>query len=303
MKLLKYILLYLFLLTSVFAHQEKQNYTPYEYFTFANESFEQSQWIDVIKYSKLIIDKHPNSRFTKEALFYLGVAYFNLKDFEIANNYFTQYLKDDFNPKYFEEVMHYKFSIAQLFKQGAKKRMFNWKKGPKILDAKEDAVKIYDEIIASMPNHDLAIISMYSKAKVLLEDEEYKKGVSAFEDLIDRFEKHELAIQSYIEIQKAYLKQTTYKKQDPNILDLARLNLDKFKTQHPNEAEKMKILQNIILQIEEKFAKGFLEIAQFYEKTNKKQAASIYYTKIVTDFQNTQVAKIAEEKLKKLNAV
>ncbi len=302
MKLIKYYLLVLcILIHPLYSYKSESTYTVHEYYTFANRAYENAQWIDVIKFSKIIIQKFPNSSFTKDVLFYLAVAYFNLKDFDISNKYFTRYLKDDFNPKYFEEVMYYKYSIAQFFKNGAKKRMFNWKKGPKILSAQEDAIVIFDEIIASMPNHEIAIRSLFAKGQLLFDIDEFKDAVAAFEMLIDRFEKHELAIESFIQIQKVYLKQTTYRKQDPNILEFAQLNVERFKQKYPYEDEKIKILEDTFLEMKEKYAQGFLEIAKFYEKSKKNEAALLYYSKILKSFPQTPCSKIAKVRFDKLN--
>lgn len=300
MKLIKYCFLYICLLNvPIFGNEPVESVQ--KYYSLACNAFEKYEWLKVINYCNTIIKNFPESPFTKEALFYLGVACFNLKDYEASNRYFNRYLKDDFNPKYFEETMHYKYSIAKNFQNGAKKRLFGWNKGPKIIVAKEDALSIFDEIVASMPMHDLAAKSLFAKGQLLCDFEEYKDSVSTFEQLIDRFEKHELATESFIEIGKIYLKQTTYKKQDPDVLDLAELNLKKFKKGFSFETEKIKELEDIILQMKEKFATGFLEVAQFYEKTNKKEAAIIYYSKIINSFPQTSASKIAQKKFDKLN--
>ncbi|MFA6502359.1 MAG: tetratricopeptide repeat protein, partial [Parachlamydiales bacterium] len=271
-----------------------------DYYSYANYAFEKQQWSDVVDYCRVIIQKYPQSIFTKDALFYLGVSYFNLKEYELSNRYFTRYLKDDFNPKYFEESMHYKFSIAEKFKEGSKKRLFG--KGPKLIVADDDALAIYDEIISSMPLHELAIKSLFSKGQILLETEEYKDSVLTFEQIVSKFPKHELAIESFIQIGKVYLKQTNYKKQDLDNLELAELNLKNLKDAQPQETEKIKELETILLQMKEIFANGFLEIADFYKRTNKKEAAIIYYSKILNAFPQTQVAVLAKEKIDQLNA-
>ncbi len=43
-----------------------------EYFTLANFAFEKHDWKNTISYSKIIIQKYPQSSFTKEVLFYLS---------------------------------------------------------------------------------------------------------------------------------------------------------------------------------------------------------------------------------------
>jgi outer membrane protein assembly factor BamD (BamD/ComL family) len=302
MRLIKCFFIYLILLnTTLFCNNDSKLQSVQKYYSFACDAFEKYNWSKVIEYCNVIIKNYPDSAFVKESLFYLGVAYFNLKEYEASNRYFTRYLKDDYNPKFFEETMYYKFSIAENFQKGTKKRLFGCNSGPKILDAKEDALVLFDEIIASMPMHDLAAKSLFAKGKILFALEEYKDSISVFEQLIEKFEKHELTAQSFIEIGKVYLKQTTYKKQDPDILDLAQLNLKKFEEKFSEEREKLKELRDIILQIKEKFALGFLEIAEFYEKTNKKDAALIYYSKIINSFSETKSSEKAKKKFDKLN--
>jgi len=302
MKLIKYCFIYICLLNvTLFASNKQPIESVQKYYSLASDSFEKYDWNNVINYSLIIIKNFPESSFIKEALFFLGVAYFNLKDFEISNKYFNRYLKDDFDPKYFEETMHYKFSIAQNFKNGVKKRLFGLKKSPKVVVADEDALALFEEIISSMPMHDLAAKSLFAKGQILFDMEEYKDSIATFDELIDRFEKHELAILSFIEIGKVYLKQITYKRQDPDILDLAELNLNKLKKNYSNEEQRIKELENIVWQMKEKFAQGFLEVALFYEKTNKKEAALIYYSKILNSFPGTYASKIAQKKFDELN--
>lgn len=303
MKLIKYCIIYACLINiCAFAANNQARESVQKYYSLASESFEKYDWVKVISYCSTIIREYPECLFAKEALFYLGVAYFNLKDFEASNKYFTKYLKDDYSPKYFEEIMHYKYSIAENFKMGAKKRLFGWTKGPKIITAKEDALAIFDEIIASMPMHDLAAKSLFAKGLLLCDFEEYKDSIATFEQLIERFSKNDLAADSYIEIGKVYLKQTTYKTQDLDILDLAELNLQKMKKNLSIENKKIKELEKIVLEMKEKYADGFLQVAEFYEKTNKKEAALIYYTKILNNFSGTQACVTAQKRFNKLNA-
>lgn len=301
MKLIKYCFAYILLLNVSAASDISSKCSVQTYYSMASDAFEKYDWNKVISYCSAIIKNYPESSFTKEALFFLGVAYFNLRDFEASNKYFTKYLKDDFNSKYFEETMHYKFSIAENFKNGAKKRLFGWQKGPKIMGANDDALALFDEIIASMPAHELTVKSLFAKGQLLVEFEEYKDSIAAFEQLIEKFEKHELAVESHIEIGKIYLKRTTYKSQDMDMLDLAELNLQKLKKNYPNETQKIKELEKIVFEMKEKFAEGFLDIAKFYENTNKKDAAKIYYLKILNNFSKTNASKIAQKKLARLN--
>ena len=53
--------------------------------------------------------------------------------------------------------------------------------------------------------------------------------------------------------------------------------------------------------MKEKYAQGFLEIALYYEKAKKKDAAILYYSKILESFPDTDCSKIAKARFDKLN--
>ncbi len=269
-----------------------------ELYQNASEAFQNEKWADVIDYSKIIIKNYSESSLAKEVLFFLGVAYFNLNDYQLANRYFSRYLKGDFSPTYFEEAMHYKFAIAEKYKNGAKKHAFK-NKGPKLLSGEEDAAELYDEIINTMPNHDLTAKSLFAKGELLFRSEDYKESVDTFKEVIKNFSKHELAQESYIQIAKVYLKQTTYKHQNIDLLDAAILNYNRFKEKYP-ENEKVKELEQILSEMKDKFAKGLYDIAAFYEKNKKSTAAILYYNKIINNYPDSKYAKYAQNRLQYL---
>ena len=67
----------------------------------------------------------------------------------------SDYLKKSASPKHFEEAIEMKFAIAEFFREGGKKRLFGSHKLPAIMPAREDALKIYDEVITTLPHHDI----------------------------------------------------------------------------------------------------------------------------------------------------
>ncbi|MBN2479447.1 MAG: tetratricopeptide repeat protein [Parachlamydiales bacterium] len=294
----KFLITFILLLTVLFKiNADESTASVHEHYNFAAKSFEKQDWMSVINHSMFIIKKFPDSSFSKEALYFLGVAYFNVRDFELSNRYLTRYLKDDISPKYFEEAMHYKFAIAEKYKEGSRKRAFGWKKGPKILEADEDALAIYDEVIATLPSHEIAAKAMYSKAQIQKSFHEYDESVETLKEVIKRFSKSDIAIDSFIEIGNIYKKQTTVKQQNQDILDLAEINLANLKQAFPDENERILELQTIVSEMHETFSNGLYEIASFYEKTKKAKAATIYYTKILNSFPNTKKALLAKQRL------
>lgn len=303
-KIYKYLLC-LILQGSVFASfaADKQHRpTVQEYFSEVNRDFQKQKWDDLLYYSNIIYKFFPSSPFAKEALFYQGVAYFHKEDYVIANKMFSAYLKKDFSPKFFEETFKYKFEIAEKFREGSKKRLFGWKHGPKVVPAQNIALQIYNEVISSLPNHDLGARALFGKGKILTNDEEYSASLEAFQQLIRCFPKHSLAPSSFVEIGKVYLLQCHPRDQNLDLLDLANLNLQKFERAFPRDDGQKEVKENIA-KMEEIYAQSFCEIGDFYYRTHKEKAAAVYYSKVIASFPNTKTSKYAHEMQNKLAKV
>jgi len=262
---------------------------------YQNEDWQKLSW----KCQDLIAD-FPTSPFAREALYYLGVAHYKLGEFEHANMAFSDYLKEELTPKFFDQVIRYKFEIARAFDEGARVHLFGWQKMPKWLPAYDEALEIYDEVITTLPRDDLAAQSLYRKGVILLRMEEYKKSIEAFQTLIRRFPKHPLSPGGYVGISEVYLTECDQEFPDANKLDLAEINLRKFRYHFPSEP-RITEAEEKLLGMKERLANDLLEIAEFYERTKKKKAAAIYYATILKKYPETKAANKSEKRLKVLD--
>ncbi len=260
---------------------------------------EKKDWKELVRHSTILNKHFKTTPFVQEAIFFLGVGYFYLEDYELANNHFSAYLRQQVTPKHFEEAIQYKFTIAEKFHQGEKKHLFGLENMPQWLPAKEEALAIYDEVITALPHHELAAKAYFGKAQLLLENEDYRASIETYQMLIRRFPKHPLAVESYIGIENVYLKQCQLEFPDPDFLDLAEINLRKFKENFPSE-EKYLVAEASFNNMREHYAQNLFETAQFYQKTKKDKAAIIYFKKILHKYPETIVAKESKKRLDNL---
>lgn len=262
-----------------------------------NQSFQNHAWQNLYWQAHALKKYFPDSPFFNEAAYYQGVSLFHRKDYVRANQCFSEYLKNDLSPKFFEESIYYKFSIAQKFHNGARKNLFGMPKMPKWTGALEDASEIYDEVIHTLPHHDLAARSLFSKADIQAKFEDYDDSIESYQEVIRKFPKNDLAPRSFLAIANVYLMQCDPKRQDPNLLGQAELNLNKFKMNFPQE-EKIKEAEKMFLKMQEIYAKGLLEVGNFFSRTKKKQAAELYFQKIIRTYPETDAANQASKRLK-----
>jgi outer membrane protein assembly factor BamD (BamD/ComL family) len=275
------------------------NFSAQDIHNYVVNAFEEKDWTKLLNGSKAMISNYPETSYADDAFYYLGVAYFNLKDYNVSNDHFSSYLKQKYNPKFFFDSINYKFLIAESYKNGEKRRLFKWSKAPKIASGTEDALQIYDEIISVMPHNELAMKSLFSKGQILANLEEFKESVDTYQQLIASFPKTDLAIESFVGIADVYLKQSYFNSQDPHLLEMAELNLSQFQLTYPN-TDRINAVKEKVMQMKEEYAKHFYDIGYFYHMTGKKQAAILYYSKIVASYPETKYSQMCKEALKKL---
>lgn len=272
-----------------------------EYNSALQQAVSLGDWWRVIDYANIISYNFPTTPFAQEVSYMIGEAYYKLDQLEYANEAFTAYLNTTAAPKHFEAAIEYKFNIAERFAAGEKKRLFNSPKMPAWVPAREDAIAIFDEVIAGLPHSEFAVQSLLSKARVQSHFEDFKPSLETLDLLIRRFPKHELAAEAYLEKEKVYLMQCQAKNLDPDVLDMAQVNLKKFQLAFPRE-QRLAEGERIFSEMQEIFAQNLLETGAFFEKTKKLPASIIYYKKVVENYPKTQAAATALEKLSHLQS-
>lgn len=270
-----------------------------EHYSAALEAYQQNEWPELIRQTVIVLKNFPKTPFAEEATFYLGVGYFHSKELEAANKKLSSYLKASVTPKHFEEAIEYKYSIAKLFQEGEKKHFLGLKFMPRWIPASDEALAIFEEVIAALPHHDLAAKSLFRKAEILFHTKEYKASLDTFQTIIRRFPKHKLTPESYVSIGEVYLTQAKKEFADPDLLDLAAINLRKFRLDFPSD-DRIQIAENIFLNMQEVYAKKLFETAQYFEKTKRVKAAEIYYNKIIATYPASKTARNCHEKLEKI---
>lgn len=276
--------------------------SAYDYYHLILSSHQNKDWKSVIQHCKSLLANYKDSPFNAEACYYKGIAYFHLGDFDMANSALSQYLKVETTPKYFEEALDCKFRIGEKFYEGAKKHILGLEKLPKIVPAKDEALEIFEQIIITLPRHDLTAKSLYKKAVILTDFEDYKESVEAFQVLIRRFPKHYLTPEAFLGIQKVYLKQSQLEFPDPDILELAEINIQRFKDNFPSD-ERIENAKKMFSQMQDCFAKELFETASFYERTKKYEAAIFYHESVISQYPESSFALKSHKQIETLSKI
>lgn len=269
--------------------EEAVTMMPTEHFNRGVDAMQCGDWKEAARQFRIVVCNFPETPLAQEAAFFGGVANYNMEEFDAANEEFSTYLKTYTTPQYFEETLSYKFYIANQFRCGAKRRLFCSRHLPKWASGYDLALEIYDEIIVTVPCHELAVQALYMKAAMLWEQCSFRESVDTYHQIIRRFPRHELAPQSYLEITNVYLAQAQLEAQNTDLLELAQVAVRKFEIDFPGD-ERVYEAQSNVQRLKEVYACGLFETGQFYERTCRPFAAVLYYRKAMSRFPDTNVA-------------
>ncbi len=280
---------------------DDQSSTATEFNSYLQEALTDQDWWAVIDYADIIAYHFATSPFATEAPYFMGHAYYQLGQYELSNLTLNGYLSGAGSHAHFQEAIRMKFEIAQLFEQGTRKPLFGSHKMPNWLSAKEDAIQIYDEIIAAVPHSEMASKSLLGKASLQAQFEDYKPAVETLQTLIRRFPKQEDAAEGFLAIHRIYLEQCKNTSLDLDLLGLAELNLRKFRIAFPREP-RLAQAEKILAETQELFAQNLFETGRFFERTNKTPASLLYYNKVIAKYPTTEAAEAARHKLDELQS-
>ncbi len=290
---MKYILS---LLLVVFCHL---NASPQESYNAAMDAYKRKDWKELLKRCESFHEEFPTSDFVGDVCYYEGLAYFHLGDYDFANQRLSAYLENYASEKFFEEVFAYKYEIANKFEAGERLHMFGTKHLPKWVWPGDQIIALYDEIIKTLPRHDLAAKSLFRKGSILFANGDDKEAVEVFQTLIRKFPKHPLTPDAYIEIAKVYLDGSNSHFTDADLVDLSEINLRNFYHAFPHD-KRVSEVQDHLLALRNNYAKDVWDTAEFFVGRKKMGAAVLYYRKLLQEFPESTYAKDIPAKLQEL---
>lgn len=279
-----------------FKSQEEADCYLATHYNLGCKYYNEKEWRKASSEFEKVIFYFPSSDAAAEASYYLAVSYFEMKEYDFANEEFSNYLKASQHPAFFEDAVAFKFCIAEHFKLGKRRHPFKMRYLPKWISGQDSALVIYDEVIAALPNHELALRALYSKGELFKQMREYRDSIEAYQTIIRRFPKNEIVPACYLNIADAYVQQARVEFQNPDILALAELNVRKFQNDFPRD-ERVAIAEESVCHIKEMYAKGLCDLGLFYERIHQPDAAAIYFQSSIEEFPDTRVAQFCRSRL------
>ena len=270
--------------------QPKAN--PKEQFAFAKSFYDAKQYDEARREFRKLLTTYPKSAEAAESQYYLGLLE------EAEDNLYEAYLayqkvvdKYPFSER-IQEIIEREYKIAEAFIAGKKRKALGV-----ALPVDNPAIEILTKVIENSTYGSLASAAQYKLGLVLKGLMRYYEAEEAFNKVITNYPNSEWVSAAKFQIaacRAALSRGTDY---DQGATEEAKEKFAEFVREHP-DAVLSRDAQENIQQLREKEAESNYNIAIFYEKHNKAEAAKIYYTGIINNYSDSPWAPRALERLR-----
>lgn len=274
------------------------NHQPEEYFEQGQQFLAQKRYRQALLCFGMILHHFPSHALYAESQYLSGLCYFKNNQPDLADKAFNAYLQLP-EAEFSEELFTMKYAIARSFAEGKRKHIFLLEGFPKLVSAKEDALKLYDEVLTAFPNKELGARALYHKGELLMMDKEYSEAIKTLKKLTVQFPQHSLSPHAFLRLSEIYSLLAKREPHNDHYLQLARVNAAHMRKQHPNHPLNQTVAQNVHKMCE-RYAAGLYDTGRFYEKKKKNGAAKLYYTTAVENYPDTSLVAKCHKRLERI---
>lgn len=273
-------------------------HTPEEYWTQGEYFFEARNYHRAMLCFSMISHHFPHDAHAAEALLLTGKCYLKAGQPDLADKALTAYLNHP-EADFSKEVFEMKFTIAKHFASGKRKHLFSLEGFPKIADASEDALRLFDEVLTAFPDQDLGAQALYCKVELLIKKRETQEAIKHLKKITLQFPFHELSPQAFLKLSEIYLNLAKQEPYNEAYLQQARLNASTLSQQHPNHPYNQTVSANIHAMCD-RYASSLYSTGRFYEKQKKRQAARIYYLTALRHYPHSSYVAKCQRRLDRI---
>jgi outer membrane assembly lipoprotein YfiO len=243
----------------------------------AQASFDKKQYNTALKAARRTVRTWPLSDYAPQAQYLVGRCYEEKHQDEKA---FKQYqLTLEKYPKVanYEEILNREYIIANRYLAGQWFKLWGY---IPFFPSMDKTAKMYENVIKNGPFSQVGPPSQMNVGAAREKQSDYPAAVKAYERAADRYHDDEkIAANAMYKAGLAYQKQAKTADYDQSIAGQAISTFTDFITLYPKDARSAEA-QKIIASLKTEQARGSYNIARFYEKKKRWDAALIYYNEV-----------------------
>lgn len=245
------------------------------------------RWIKKMRRQKKKVEdaKQRYNEYIDHALYFLGMARFDRGRYYHAWEAYEELVKDHSASPLFPYALYRQVEIAEKLLEGEKRIVWGFLPLPAYTEGEE----ILENVAERWPGSELAGNALMMLADFHNYQERYLEAQLGYQILVDNYQNtafYEPALRKNAETTHAQYQGSPY---DTNCLREALIRYQQYQLSYPEKAEQIGVARRIEL-IRNQMALKDFEIADFYYRTHKLDAARYYWQRIAAKYQDTDWA-------------
>ncbi len=260
----------------------------------AQAAFDKKQYSQAARSARRTVKVWPLSDYAPQAQYLLGRSYeakgMDERAFKEYQKLIQKYPKIDNYP----EVLQRQFEISNRFLAGQWFKLWGY---IPFFPSMERTCQMYEKLIKNGPYSAVASQAHLNIGTAREKQREYLQAVKAYERAADRYhDQPTVAADALYRAGLAYNKQAKTAEYDQSVSGLAINTFGDFAALHPNDP-RVPDAQTIVSSLKTEQARGNFEIAKYYAKKRRLDAALIYYNEVIIKDPNSSYAQEAKKRL------
>ncbi len=260
----------------------------------ARQAEESHREKSAIKLYSSVYKKYPNSVFASEALFRTGRLQQQRQQYYKAFVTYQTMLSRYPSSEKFTEVVGEQYRIAADLFAGKRAKIWGWLPGFK---NRERALEYFETIVATAPYSDYAPLSLMNAARGYKMIGETEVAIDALDRMINTYPRNVLTPDAYLKIAETHASLVDGPYYDQASTKQAVTYYEDYMILFPGDAG-MGQAEKGLGDMKTVLAQSKLTIADYYYKYRRNyKAAKVFYNEAITTYPDSEVAKLAREKL------
>ncbi len=238
------------------------------------------------------IDQNEKSDFMDYALYFKGQSLFDSQLYYQSFEAYEELLNKHGASSLYSASLQMQTEIARLFIAGAKRVI--WKTFP--IGAQAEGIEILERVTERWPGSQLAGDALMTLADHYYNTQKYLEAQHSYQMLLDNYPQSSHYKMAMFQNAQATHGQYLGPNYDTLCLDEAIIRHNKFQHNFPQKAKELNV-DDILNNIEQQKIEKDFQIAEFYRKTGKTDAAIQYWTLICKEYPNSEAYKLAQSQI------
>ena len=244
----------------------------------AQTAFDKKDYGLALKAARRVVKIWPLSDYAPQAQYLVGRCYEEDGQDQKAFNEYQKVLEKQPKIANFEEILQRQYTIAGKYLAGKWFRLWGY---IPIFPSMDKTAAMYEKIVKNGPYSDIAPQAQLKVGAAREKQKNYPLAAKAYETAADRYhDRPKVASEALFREGVAYQKQAQTAEYDQSTAGQAISTFTDFISLYPGDP-RVAEAQKVITSLKTEQARGSFQIARFYEKYKRWEAARIYYNDVV----------------------